>query len=493
MNAGTEALAPDSGPRHSVIAIGEIRIDLQQRTLQRCNQALAVGSRAFDILAVLAQANGRLVSKDELMNAVWPHTFVEENCVHVHMSGLRKLLGADRDLIVTVSGRGYRLVQRREEIAADRRAPFDALRGAAGSRPAGVRALVGRDAMLETVGAMLARARVLTLVGMGGVGKSTLGIEAARLLAARSGEPVRAISFAGARDKAAVLTALGRHCDAGPRAPLELAHLAARLSEWQGVLLLDDVDPAICAVAELVDALVAAGDHPRLLVTSREPLHIMPESVFRVAPLEIPAVDAPPAALRSNASVQLFLGRAHAMQAPLCDEGDALGVIGAICRRLGGVPLAIELAAARLAALGLDDILRHLDDPLTLLAGGYRTALPRHRSLRANVEWSYALLDANQQALLQRIAGFDRAFPLEALCEVADDAGLAPEQAVDCASQLVAKSLLCVESGDPRARFRLPNCVRLFALEMSRTSHGPPNDPPGASANRGAVGAASAH
>ncbi|MCC8392217.1 winged helix-turn-helix domain-containing protein [Paraburkholderia sp. MMS20-SJTR3] len=492
MNAGADAPATDSGPRDGVITVGELRIDLHQRTLQRCDETLPIGSRAFDILAVLARAGGRLVSKDELMNTVWPHTFVEENNVQVHLSGLRKLLGADRDLIVTVPGHGYRLVQRRAPSAAGPREPSDAPRGAAASRPACARSLVGRDAMLASVDALLAHARVLTLVGTGGVGKSTLGREAARRLAARTAEPLRIVSLAGARDKAAVLAALARHCDAAAHAPLELAAIVASVSQWRGVLLLDDVDPAISAVAEFVDALTAAGDQPRLVVTSREPLRIMPETVFRVAPLEVPAQDAPAAALRTSASVQLFLGRAHAMQAQVRDDGDALAVIAAICRRVGGVPLAIELAAARLTALGLDDILRRLDDPLTLLAGGYRTALPRHRSLRANVEWSYALLDANQHALLHCIACFDRAFALEALCAVADDAGLAPEQAVECASQLVAKSLLCVEFDGLRARYRLPDAIRLFALEMSRTPHYAPNDPLGARANRDAVAVAAA-
>lgn len=461
MNAVASAAAGFETVQRSVIEVGNIRIDLDMRTVRRRGETMPVGSRAFDILVVLARANGRLVSKDELMSEVWPRTFVEENNIQVHLSCLRKLLGDDRDLIVTVPGRGYQLSRRRHERHGERI-------GARGDEPvarmAGASAPIGREDALAAIGDLLVHARVLTLVGEGGVGKSTLAAETARRFKARSGEAAYTVSLVGLRDRSDVLNAIARHCDASADAgPMDLASFVERFESARGLLVLDNAEHVIAPVAEIVDMLAAGCGHLRVLVTSREPMRIMSEHTFRVEPLDVPDAHAGRADMHACAAVQLFESRAHAIQAHRDESDEQLRLIGDICRRLDGNPLAIELAAARLTAFGLEDIHQRLDQPMAMLAGGYRTALPRHRTMQASFDWSYALLDAQQQTLYRRISAFDSAFTLEEMCAAVCDSELPIARAVDAASALVAKSLLNVTFDGACACYWLTHTARAYA------------------------------
>ncbi|WP_053572648.1 ATP-binding protein [Caballeronia cordobensis] len=472
MNAVESAASGfDTVVQRSVIEVGNIQIDLDGRTLRRRGETIPVGSRAFDILVVLARANGRLVSKDQLMREVWPHTFVEENNIQVHLSCLRKLLGDERGLIVTVPGRGYQLSRRRHEPQGE---GTGGRRNEAVVRMAGACAPIGREDALTAIGDLLTGTRVLTLVGEGGVGKSTLATEAARRFTAHSGEPAYIISLAGLLDRADVLNAIARQCDRGASAgsmdiaSFDIASFVERLKPTRALLVFDNAEHVIALVAELVDALATCTEHVRVLVTSREPLRIMSERTFRVSPLDVPEPHASRTETISFASVQLFESRAYAIQAHL-DKSDAqLRCIGDICRRLDGNPLAIELAAARLTALSLDDIHQRLDDPMIMLVGGYRTALPRHCSMQASFDWSYGLLDTEQQTLYRRISAFDDAFTLEEMCAAVCDGQLTVGRAVDAASALVAKSLLNVKFDGAFACYWLTNTARAYARGLCR-------------------------
>jgi predicted ATPase/DNA-binding winged helix-turn-helix (wHTH) protein len=462
MNAVESAASGfDTVVQRSVIEVGNIQIDLDGRTVRRRGETIPVGSRAFDILAALARANGRLVSKDQLMREVWPHTFVEENNIQVHLSCLRKLLGDERGLIVTVPGRGYQLSRRRHEPQGER---TGGRRNEAVGRMAGASAPIGRDDALTAIGDLLTRTRVLTLVGEGGVGKSTLATEAARRFTAHSGEAAYTISLAGLLDRADVLNAIARQCDTSASVgSMDIASFVERFKPTRGLLVFDNAEHVVALVAELVDALATCSEHVRVLVTSREPLRIMSERTFRVSPLDVPEPHASRTETISCASVQLFESRAYAIQAHL-DKTDAqLRCIGNICRRLDGNPLAIELAAARLTALSLDDIHQRLDDPMIMLVGGYRTALPRHCSMQASFDWSYGLLDTEQQTLYRRISAFDDAFTLEEMCAAVCDGQLTVGRAVDAASALVAKSLLNVKFDGAFACYWLTNTARAYA------------------------------
>jgi len=446
-----------------MIELGRFQIDLEMRTLRQGGEVVRLGSRAFDILAVVTSAAGRLVTKDELMEAVWPETVVEENNIQVHISALRKALGPDRDLIRTIPGRGYQLMQPQQQSQAK----------AASSQTSGARRLpppkidfVGRDAALEQIRAMLAQTHVLTLVGAGGIGKTSLAIEVARHAAVDFPEPPCLIELATLTTREAVLAAIVEGCGqpiSGQQA--DVAQVAAALGQNRRLLLLDNAEHVIDYVAETVESLIAVSDSLRVLVTSREPLRIMPETVFRVDPLDVPRPQSTDTEILQHSAVDLFLTRANSLQGQVCLDSDEIRLVGEICRRLDGIPLAIELAAARIVALGVEGVYRRLDDRMAILTGGYRTALPRHQTLRATFDWSFALLDASTRSLFRRLAIFGGGFTFEAMCAVVCDAELTVGSVICGISELVNKSLVNVEFDGPVAKYRLPESTRAYALE----------------------------
>ncbi|PTR00595.1 putative ATPase [Paraburkholderia sp. GV068] len=452
-----------------MIELGRFQIDLELRTLWCDSERVPLGSRAFDILAMVVKAGGRLVTKDELMDAVWPNTIVEENNIQVHLSALRKILGADRDLILTVPGRGYQLVQRHRAASIAASSPEAQCAPVGRPLPPLRMQLVGREADVVQIRSMLAHTRVLTLVGAGGIGKTSLAVEAARQAAADVTEPFTEpvwfveLATLGTRDE--VLAAIAQACGL----PVEhatpgLAQIASALA-GRRLLVLDNAEHVIEHVAEAVEVLAAVNADLRMLVTSREPLRIMAEAVFRVEPLDVPQPGSADADILRRSAVNLFLLRANSMQREVATDSAELRLVGEICRRLDGIPLALELAAARVVTLGVVGVYQRLDDRLAILAGGYRTALPRHQTLRATFDWSFALLDAKSQALFRRSAVFGGVFSFEAMCAVACDASLTVADAIIAISELLAKSLVNVEFDGPVARYRLSESTRAYALD----------------------------
>jgi predicted ATPase/DNA-binding winged helix-turn-helix (wHTH) protein len=445
-----------------MIELGRIQIDLDMRTLRQDGKTLHLGSRAFDILAVIASASGRIVTKKELMNAVWPNTVVDENNVQVHLSALRKTLGPDRHLILTVPGRGYRLAPRQRpapEYAGNTRSIGRPL-------PARKTRLVGRDGALEQIRATLNDAHVLTLVGAGGVGKTSLAIEAARHAAADFAGPVCLVELAPSTTHEGVLRVIAEGCGLTKEGETPtVSHLAAALAHERRLLVLDNAEHVIGFVAEIVEALVAHSALLRILVTSREPLRIMSEMVSRVQPLEVPQLGSTDAEILEQSAVNLFLQRANMLQSESGPSAHELRLVGEICRRLDGIPLSIELAAVRVAALGVEGVHRRLDDRMAFLVGDYCAAQPRHQTLRGTFDWSYTLLDERTQSLFRRIAVIGGDFTLETMCAVACDSALTLEDAISGIGELLNKSLANVEFDGPVARYRLPDSTRAYALE----------------------------
>lgn len=455
-----------------MIELGRFQIDLEMRMLQLNGETVQLGSRAFDILAAVASADGRLVTKDELMNIVWPDTIVEENNIQVHLSALRKVLGQDRDLILTVPGRGYQLRQRRRNALSDE----------AGVRASGIRAsgsqalrasrlpppksrLLGRDLAVRQIRALLEQTPVLTLVGAGGIGKTTVAVEAAHHSSADFEEPVCFVELAQLTTEEAVLRAIVERCGLSvPDPRVDVEQVVAALARQRRLLVLDNAEHVIGIMAHIVEALVAGNDALRVLVTSREPLRIMPETVFRVEPLDVPPPHSTDADILRCSAVNLFLRHANSLQGKVGSDSTELQLVGEICRRLDGIPLAIELAAARVVALGVEGVHRRLDNRMAILAGGYRTALPRHQTLRATFDWSFAILDQNARSLFRRLAVFGDAFTFEAMCAVVCDEAYTVSNAIGSIGELVAKSLVGVEFEGPVARYRLSESTRAYAM-----------------------------
>jgi predicted ATPase/DNA-binding winged helix-turn-helix (wHTH) protein len=447
-----------------MIKFGHIEIDMSTRVVRRHNEALCVGSRAFDILALLASVDGRLVTKDELMDAVWPDTVVEENNIHVHLSALRKAFGEDRDCIVTVPGRGYRLMQSRAAaLPSESPAPGKARR----TLPPFPTGLIGRDAAIAQVRAALDSAPVLTLTGAGGIGKTTLSIAVAHQIAEAHLKPVCFVELAALTDTQAILASIAQTCHVSFDGDFpSIDTLAATLADNPCTLVLDNAEHAITHVARIVEALTVVNPALSVLVTSREPLRIAQERTIRVEPLDVPAHDATEQEVLAQSAVHLFLGRLQALLGKACFDKTETLMAGEICRRLDGIPLAIELAAARVFSFGIEGVYRRLDDRMSILTGGYRTALPRHKTLRATFDWSFALLDPGAQALFRRLAMFGGVFTLEAMCAVACDSGLTIGAAIDGISELVQKSMVNVSFDGPVAEYKMNESTRAYALEQ---------------------------
>jgi predicted ATPase/DNA-binding winged helix-turn-helix (wHTH) protein len=440
---------------------GDLKIVLDRRELQVDGTAVLLGTRAFDIARLLVEAQGRLVTKDEIMRRVWPGTIVEENSLQVAVSSLRKALGPRRGAIRTVSGRGYQIVREGPKRAATLH-----------NLPAANTELVGRDGVLRDLAAQLASHRVVTLTGVGGIGKTRLAIETARTLLSDYPDGVWMVELAMLTDPTsvphAVASALGLDMPDNLATPKRVASL---LGSRKLLLLLDNCEHVVDAAAELSHALVRANPNLSILATSREPLRAEGESLYRVGPLQMPADDSSrPECLLGIGAVALFVARAHALDPAFPLDPSCLSAIGAICRRLDGIPLAIELAAAQATTLGVLELARRLDDQFRVLTGGFRTALPRHRTLKATFDWSYDLLSDGERRGLCRLAVLAGRFTLD-MAEAALSAnGDATPVTIETISGLVAKSLVVPETVDGKVQYHLLETMRAYALERLKES-----------------------
>ncbi|HLX01905.1 MAG TPA: winged helix-turn-helix domain-containing protein [Trinickia sp.] len=448
-----------------MVQIGKLHVNLERREVSQDGAPLRISSRAFDVLGLLIEANGALVSKEDLISRVWPDTIVEENNLQVQITALRKALGDDREMIRTVPGRGYQLVGACAELHDERQI---AQREAIRNLPVQID-LIGREAAVAEIAAMLAQTPLVTLAGAGGIGKTSLAIRVAREFGQRFEGGVRFIELAPLSDPGTALVAVAEAC--GVRCAsgaISARYIARALAQSPCLVVFDNAEHVVDVVAGLVDALLPYCPPLNVLVTSREPLRVAGESIYRVQPLEVAADDAPLEHLLSSSAVQLFLRRARALACDFGTNARSVCLIAAICRRLDGIPLAIELAAARAVALGVAGVHAHLDDRLQLLAGGRRNALPRHQTLRATFDWSYALLDPTSRGVFRRLGVFAGAFTFEAICALAVDREMAVARVITSISELTEKSLLNVEYEDGVARYRLPESTRAYALEKLR-------------------------
>jgi predicted ATPase len=326
--------------------------------------------------------------------------------------------------------------------------------------PAPLTSFVGRARDLDAVGALLSHARLVTLTGAGGVGKTRLALEVVRRQTGSHHGGVWFVDLAPLADPAlvgrAVAAALGVREVAGQ--PLEET-LIQRLREGAALLLLDNCEHLVGACAGLVAALLGGCPRLRVLATSRELLGLTGEAAWRVPSLELPAADGRPEEVAECEAVRLFLERARLARPDLALTARNAPVVAQLCRRLDGIPLALELAAARTRVLGVEEIAARLDDRFRVLTGGERVALPRHRTLRAAVDWSHDLLAEAERALLRRLAVFAGGWTLEAA-----EAVCGPD-VLDGLGQLVDRSLVLFEQQGGDGRYRLLETIRQYAWE----------------------------
>ncbi|WP_176100733.1 ATP-binding protein [Burkholderia cepacia] len=443
-----------------MIRIGTLHVFLDRREIRSNGKLLRIGSRAFEILELLIRANGALVSKDEIMQRVWPHTVVEENNLQVHVAALRKALANDRNLIVTVPGRGYRLVGGRAEVAAPVRAVTSRLTAAP-------TALVGREQTVAEVLAALDTARVVTLVGAGGIGKTRVALEAAMRAEASFPDGAAFVSLATFACPQFVPDALAAAFGIAQSAgSLTLEAVLASVANRRMLLVLDNCEHLLDAAARIASALTESDAGLRVLATSREALRIQGERLCPIPPLEVPREGADDAETLGASAVQLFSARVQAADPRFPLDERSVSLMASVCRRLDGLPLAIELAAARAAVLGIDVLAAHLDDHFRLLTGGFRTALPRHQTLQAMYDWSYRLLGDAERLLLRWLGVFRDTFSIDAVREIVGATRLADADLLDTIAGLVSKSLLSLESAHGAPRYRLLTTTRAYALQQ---------------------------
>ena len=464
------------------LRFGRFELQPDERCLRVDGAPAALGGRAFDLLLALAERPGHLVGKHDLMDLVWPGLVVQENNLAAQISALRKVLGDG--VITTIPGRGYRFVAAVESAApadaSSRSAAQATSRDGAGSvaarlptrLPAELPALLGRADELEALAALVDRHRLVSVVGAGGIGKSLL---AQHLLASRRDRYPQGVCWVeltqvdeAAALPGAVAAALG--VEGGQGDPL--AALVAAAAPLTMLLALDNAEHVLADVAQLCLALHEGAPQLRLLVTSQAPLRLAPEQALRIGPLAVPDAEVPAQHALRFAAVALFAERARAVDRRFAlTDANAPAVIET-CRALDGVPLAIELAAARAPMLGTKRLLASMQQRLDLLSASRdRAAPPRQQALRSALEWSVGLLDERERQVFRRLGVVAGSASLELVQQLlvdADEGGtLDVWAALDALDALVDRSLVTLLAGDDadEPRYRLLETPRAFALE----------------------------
>lgn len=382
----------------------QVELDLKDRQLLVHGSPVAIGERAFEILTLLVHSREQLVSKDQIIQRVWSGVPIGDNALEVHVSSIRKALGPERGLLKTAYGRGYRMLGRWDADARDR--PHAGLDDGASqflspirsNLPLPATAMIGRDADAVAVSTLLTKHRLVTLVGTGGIGKTRLGLAVAHRQATQYSDGVWFVELGTLSDAAMVPSAAAAALGIDISNGNTLETIARSIADKRLLVVLDTCEHVVEAATHLAEELLRRCPELRMLATSQEPLRADSEAVFSVMPLSVPGDDMSSQQIATSSAVQLFLARAAAATQSFPTDSKTIELVGLACRRLDGIPLALELAAARAVTLGMELLVARLDDRLQLLSGGRRTALPRHQTLRATLDWSYGLLPDNEQA-----------------------------------------------------------------------------------------------
>src|SRR5260221_3856644 len=455
----------------SAILFGPFRLLPAQRLLLHADKPVRLGSRALDVLIVLVERAGELVCKNELIARVWPDTIVEEGNLKVHVAGLRRAMRdghAGNRSLFNIRGRGNRFVAP-VTLVKDLQpsVPMPAATKPGHNLPTVLTRLIGRADNVNDLMKQSPQRRLLTIVGPGGIGKTAVAHAVAGGLIDAYEHGVRLIDLALVSNPLLVPSALAAALGLELRADDPLPGLIAALRDKQMLLVLDNCEHVIESAASLAAAVLSSAKRVHIVATSREPLRAEGEHIYRLPSLASPppATQLTAAEALTFAAVQLFVERVAASLGKFeLSDADA-PFVADICAKLDGVPLAIEFAAARVDVFGIPGLASRLGDCLRLLTSGRRTALPRHKTMRATLDWSYESLPELERLVLRRLAIFAGAFSLEAPSMVAASKEVGDLQIADRTANLVAKSLVTVDLGGDVVRYRLLAITRAYALE----------------------------
>jgi predicted ATPase/DNA-binding winged helix-turn-helix (wHTH) protein len=470
-----EGSARTDGPTHGstfpqVAAFGAFRLRVTERILEKDGIPVKIGSRAIDILLTLVERAPNLVIKRDLISRVWGNLVIDESSLRWHIASLRKTLGDDESgvrYVTNVVGRGYCFAA---PVTWTTKAPIAAEGEATSPRatrlPRQPLRIVGRDGAVRDLRKRLIEQRFVSIVGAGGIGKTTVALAVAHELLAEFPAAIHFLDLAAVEDPRLVAGALASELGISVVSDNPLPVILTFLREQRTLLVLDSCEHVIGAVAALAEGIFREAPQVHILATSRESLRAQGERVHHLPPLECPPADAVSlTATQALAfpAVQLFVEQVAASGYPFeLGEADA-PIVGEICRRLDGIALALELAACRVGVYGVQGTASLLDKQFRLLWHGRRTALPRHQTLSATLDWSYNLLSGTEQRTLCHLSVFVGSFSLEAALGVITrdlDAG----EVTETLATLVEKSLVTLDRA-PTIRYRLLDTTRAYAWQ----------------------------
>jgi predicted ATPase/DNA-binding winged helix-turn-helix (wHTH) protein len=454
------------------VLFGPFRLDPLQRVLQEGDRPVRLGGPSLEILLALVERAGELVGKNEIMARVWPNMMAGEATLRVHLSALRKALGDGQRgvrYVQNVTGQGYRFVAAVTRL--EQNGPAPATPVAATERRHGLPAphtrMIGRLEIVSTLAARLPQQHFVTIAGAGGIGKTTVALATAEKLSSAYEHGACFVDLASITDPPLVPSTLASVLGLEALSDNPLSALLAFLADKHLLIVLDNCEHVVEAAAPLAERLLRGAPGVHILATSREPLRAEGEWVHHLEPLDIPPSSATLTAAEAMvySAIELFNERAVASLDSF-ELGDAdVSIVADLCRRLGGIPLAIELAAARVDLLGIRELGTRLEDCLQLPTKGHRAASPRHQTLRATLDWSYRLLSGTERVILRRIAVFPGGFDLASASVVAVDDIVSAADTLDGISNLAAKSLITVDVTGEQVLFRLLDATRAYALE----------------------------
>jgi predicted ATPase/DNA-binding winged helix-turn-helix (wHTH) protein len=445
------------------ILFDPFELNVPERSLKKAGEVTPLGGKAFDILLALVDRAGEVVSKSELIAKVWPDVTVEEGSLRVHLSALRKALSdqePERKFITNVKGRGYCFIATVTRGTAN-------LFVRSSNLPPALSRMIGRDDTVLEIRARLRTQRFVTILGAGGIGKTTVALAVGNAALADFGDAVFFVDLSTVRDKQEVVSAIASAIGHTARFANPEDALLNFFCRRKALLVLDSCEHVIEKTAEVADRIFQLAPDIHVLVTSREALRIGGETVFR-----LPSLDYPPeqptqtaAEVLSYPAARLFVERVRARGNDFSLSNDEAPLVAEICRKLDGIALAIELAAGRAAFFGVKDIATRLGSRLDLLKFGRRTATPRHQTLRATLDWSHDHLSEVERFVLRRMAIFRGRFTLEAALAVAEEEGIGRTDVWDAVGGLVHKSLIESRLDSREASYRLLDTTRSYAFE----------------------------
>jgi predicted ATPase/DNA-binding winged helix-turn-helix (wHTH) protein len=450
------------------LRFGPFELNVAERSLKRANQVIPLGGRAYDVLIALLEQAGEVVAKAELIAKAWPDVTVEEGSLRVHLSALRKALGDGQfgnKYIANMQGHGYSFIAPVVRCPAGR--DMNSAPAELSKLPPALGRMVGRDDVVPEIQRLLQEQRLITILGAGGIGKTTVALSVGhRALADFSGAAFF-VDLSTVSDKEHVIGAVASALGLDPRLVDRTDALLDFLRPRRALVILDSCEHFIEEAAEVADRIFQGAPDIHMLVTSRETLNVAGEHVLRLAPLDCPPEQPGLTASEVFAypAARLFAERVNARGGNCLLSNDEAPMIAEICRKLDGIPLAIELVAGRAANFGVRSTVARLGSRLDLLKFGRRTANPRHQTLKANLDWSHDRLSEVEQVVLRRVAIFVGHFTLEAALAAAEEVGIDESEISDTLGNLVNKSLIEVWTNSRGPCYRLLDTTRAYALE----------------------------